>query len=309
MLTAFTIAQVLGRSSRAGRGFVCCCPAHEDRTPSLSIRDGDDGRVLWRCHAGCSQDAVRAALIARGLLDQRSENQSYNVTLKATSKPRTGNDDLWRSTRAISIWNEAEDPRDTLAEKKYLNGRGLDLDADLCGRVLRFHPRCPFGKDENGRTIYVPALIAAFRPIRSTDDDEPPQAIHRIGLNADGTKIAKMMLGPVTGCAVKLDADEDVIEGLGITEGLETGMAVRSRGWRPIWALGSAEAISALAPIPGIALTIFTDNDPPRRRPDGSVFYPGQEAARICAERWSAAGHEVTLRTRRDVGADWADLT
>jgi hypothetical protein len=36
-------------------GFVACCPAHDDRVPSLSIREGDDGRVLLHCHAGCTK--------------------------------------------------------------------------------------------------------------------------------------------------------------------------------------------------------------------------------------------------------------
>lgn len=38
------------------------CPAHDDRRPSLSIREGDDGRVLLKCHAGCSTEEVLAAL-------------------------------------------------------------------------------------------------------------------------------------------------------------------------------------------------------------------------------------------------------
>jgi hypothetical protein len=29
---------------------------HDDRTPSLSIRDADDGKVLVRCHAGCDHE-------------------------------------------------------------------------------------------------------------------------------------------------------------------------------------------------------------------------------------------------------------
>jgi KaiC/GvpD/RAD55 family RecA-like ATPase len=29
------------------------CPYHEDKSPSLSIGEGDDGRVLVHCHAGC----------------------------------------------------------------------------------------------------------------------------------------------------------------------------------------------------------------------------------------------------------------
>ncbi len=38
------------------------CPAHEDRRPSLSIREGDDGRVLIYDFAGCGAADVVAAL-------------------------------------------------------------------------------------------------------------------------------------------------------------------------------------------------------------------------------------------------------
>jgi len=34
------------------------CPAHGDSTPSLSISEGDDGRVLLYCHAGCKTEEV-----------------------------------------------------------------------------------------------------------------------------------------------------------------------------------------------------------------------------------------------------------
>jgi hypothetical protein len=47
----------------AGRGtWTAKCPAHRDRSPSLSIRAGDDGRVLVLCRAGCALDAILAAL-------------------------------------------------------------------------------------------------------------------------------------------------------------------------------------------------------------------------------------------------------
>lgn len=52
----------LERVSTAGEGWRACCPAHEDRTPSLSINIGDDGRVLVHCHAGCSADDLCAAM-------------------------------------------------------------------------------------------------------------------------------------------------------------------------------------------------------------------------------------------------------
>lgn len=61
--------QLLGALEQAGcrprkssRGWVARCPAHDDRRPSLSVAVGDDGRVLVYCHAGCTPEAMVAAL-------------------------------------------------------------------------------------------------------------------------------------------------------------------------------------------------------------------------------------------------------
>ena len=43
-------------------GYLVRCPAHDDRSPSLSIRDGHDGRVLLYCFAGCTFAQIVAAL-------------------------------------------------------------------------------------------------------------------------------------------------------------------------------------------------------------------------------------------------------
>ena len=51
---------------------MACCPAHDDRNPSLSVRRAPDGRVLVHCFAGCTLDAVLAALGLR-LRDLRPE--------------------------------------------------------------------------------------------------------------------------------------------------------------------------------------------------------------------------------------------
>jgi hypothetical protein len=42
----------------AGDGFKACCPSHEDRNPSLSIREADDGTVLVKCFGGCTTPQV-----------------------------------------------------------------------------------------------------------------------------------------------------------------------------------------------------------------------------------------------------------
>jgi hypothetical protein len=49
------------RRTGAGR-WIARCPAHDDRTPSLSIRELDDGRVLLHCFAGCSAADVLSAV-------------------------------------------------------------------------------------------------------------------------------------------------------------------------------------------------------------------------------------------------------
>ena len=57
------IESVTGRKPvRNGRDTKAHCPAHDDGHPSLSVREADDGRVLVKCHAGCSADAVMKAL-------------------------------------------------------------------------------------------------------------------------------------------------------------------------------------------------------------------------------------------------------
>jgi hypothetical protein len=56
------------KAKRAGNGsWSCRCPAHEDKHASLSL-SMKDGRLLWRCHSGCSQADVQVQLHKRGLL-------------------------------------------------------------------------------------------------------------------------------------------------------------------------------------------------------------------------------------------------
>lgn len=52
----------LERVRKSGRGYTARCPAHEDRTASLSIAEGRDGRALVKCFAGCEVLAVVHAL-------------------------------------------------------------------------------------------------------------------------------------------------------------------------------------------------------------------------------------------------------
>jgi putative DNA primase/helicase len=70
----------LGRVRKSGAGWSAQCPAHEDRNPSLSVSEGEDGRVLLTCHAGCElADIVHAlGLSIKDLFASDAERQPAN---------------------------------------------------------------------------------------------------------------------------------------------------------------------------------------------------------------------------------------
>lgn len=82
------------------------CPGHDDRSPSLSVRLGDDGRVLLWCFAGCGVNEITEAIDAR-------DGESWKPTIKYTPGPVTtpsgqSGFGLWMSLFEESV--EAFDP-------------------------------------------------------------------------------------------------------------------------------------------------------------------------------------------------------
>ena len=47
---------------RNGHGWKARCPAHADREASLSVHEGDDGRILLKCFAGCDIERIVSAV-------------------------------------------------------------------------------------------------------------------------------------------------------------------------------------------------------------------------------------------------------
>jgi hypothetical protein len=62
-MTADTLLQHLQKVKQTKPGsWLACCPAHDDKTASLSVRELDDGRVLVHCFAGCSVGEIVSAV-------------------------------------------------------------------------------------------------------------------------------------------------------------------------------------------------------------------------------------------------------
>jgi hypothetical protein len=52
----------LEKVRKSGKGWTALCPAHDDRSASLSVGEGQDGRALVTCHANCSFEEIASAI-------------------------------------------------------------------------------------------------------------------------------------------------------------------------------------------------------------------------------------------------------
>jgi putative DNA primase/helicase len=280
-----SMAVALGGDAVAGASILCPGPGHSPRDRSLSVTLSSaarDGFVL-HSHAGDDWRACRDHVLARIGLPafKRGDGRSAPITTsRARPAPAVAIPKTDTGAFALRLWSEAGDPRRTLAER-HLNGRGLELTDDICGTVARFHGACPYRTDD--KIIRAPAMLTAYRTIT----DDKLVAIQRTLLTPEGKKFNRTMLGPTGGAAIKIDADENVEQGLFICEGFETGLAARQLGFRPVWALGSAGAIGAFPVLSGIdALTILAETD------DQGANLKNSQA---CARKWIEAGREVSI--------------
>lgn len=285
-MTAESIAKALG-GRKAGGAWMACCPAHEDREPSLSIVDGKGGRVLVRCHAGCDQNDVIAALRAQGAWDRRSRHRSRS-SWKADRRVHDGPDPdaLKRTEAALAIWQASQPVEGTSAET-YLRSRGLAFQAS---GGLRFHAGL---KHPSG------GIWSAMVGLVTRGDDGVPIAIHRTFLARDGggkapVDPAKMMLGPCRGGVVRL---AEPGHKLMVGEGIETCLAAMQATGHAAWAALSTSGLRSLdLPVSVRDVIVLADGDD-----------PGETAAQDCARRWKREGRRVRI-ARPPRGMDFNDL-
>jgi hypothetical protein len=224
-------------------GAMCLCPAHEDSTPSLSVRVGDRS-LLFKCFAGCdARDVFRA--IRRLRLD-------VPVDVPATITAPSPSNLSRLSSCAREIWDSAVPLAGTPAEG-YLASRGIFIASD----ALRFHPRTPIGRGRNVR--FRPALIAAVRLGGRVI------GIQRIFLDAEASCLApdlldaKLTLGRPLAGAVMLQPPGPI---LGLAEGVETALSAAILLGIPVWAALGNERLHQIALPPVMErLILLPDND------------------------------------------------
>jgi putative DNA primase/helicase len=282
---AASIAKARG-GRKAGGGWTARCPAHDDRTPSLSIRDADDSKVLVRCHAGCDQERVIMALRGRGLWAANGPRALSRMARPAVIERKPDCDDAKRSQAALATWQYAKPAQGTPVET-YLASRGICLPTP---DALRFHA----GLKHPSGGIW-PVMVAMV----TNGVDGTPIAIHRTFLARDGAGKApvdpqKMMFGPCRGGAVRLADPRDVLM---IGEGIETCLAAMLASGHPAWAALSTSGLRGLdLPEDVRDVIVLADGDE-----------AGEAAARDCALRWKREGRRARI-ARPPHGMDFNDM-
>jgi len=242
---AFELVTRLGGIWRH-HGGMCRCPAHADRTPSLSVRIGDRS-LLFKCFAGCTGVEIMRAI----------RRLNFDVPVSAAASSIAASDrDVAMAERARSLWDEAR-PIEGTPAAAYLASRGiLNLSP-----ALRFHSRTPLGR---GRAVrFRPALIAAIQERSSV------VAVQRIFLDPHQARLAtdmskaKLALGRPLSGSVRLHLAGNC---LGIAEGVETAESAAVLLGIPVWATLGAERLARIA-IPDSVerLILLPDDDPAGR--------------------------------------------
>ena len=173
--SAETIARELGGAKKTGGGWTCKCPAHEDRHNSLSLHERD-GKLLWKCHAGCDQKAVMNELIARKLIAGRVS--PYNPT---RAQGHTRKTETAKKNNVVSLGK-------IVATYDY-----MDVTGKLLFQVVRFDPKTFRQRRPNGAGWDWG--LGRTKPVLY----RLPDVLEATTLVVDGTEITARLAGGIPG--------------------------------------------------------------------------------------------------------------
>lgn len=113
----------------AGRGWVARCPAHDDRSASLSVAIGRNGNVLMNCFAGCTPASILQAVdltmddlfVNKDMKEMTPEERSEAHFAFQAAKWTAALDHLRREAAFLDI----------LARDMLVMGIGVDLESQL----------------------------------------------------------------------------------------------------------------------------------------------------------------------------------
>ncbi|MHB8715584.1 MAG: DUF7146 domain-containing protein [Sulfuricaulis sp.] len=197
----------------------------------------------------------------------------------------------------------------------YLMNRSIELSP--IPEALRFNPSLPYFVDgANNRKRCIgnpPAMLATV-----SDSKGRPVTLHRTYLDMRGNKspvpkpkmlMASAVEGSAVGGAIRLFESGKV---LGLTEGIETGLAVYIATGMPVWPCISTSFLKqVIIPSTVELVVIWADLDKANKK---TGKRPGEDAALVLKTRLEAEGRQVLTMVPSgtvgpdDKGIDWLDI-
>jgi hypothetical protein len=148
-LIAAVVEHFGARRTGPGR-WIARCPAHSDRSPSLSIAEGRGGRVLLHCWAGCDLAAIlKSAELSIGNLFASGP---------ATTREQIATLDRKRERHLVALREER-----WTVERMRLSWQSLSYELPLVARKLMFMPEDAPGAA--ALTTHLHRVLSAMRTI------------------------------------------------------------------------------------------------------------------------------------------------
>ncbi len=175
-MTASSFVSLLDSRSlkpqRNAQGWMARCPAHEDRRASLSVSEGQDGRILLRCHAGCETENICAALgikvadlfpeatsarssSSNGRKDKSKAPDGASNGKAAVFRARIGGLSAARADHPYLV-RKGIGPHDALQDEDLLVLSLVDEDGEIHG-LQEIAPDKRFGRGQSARDKNFPA--------------------------------------------------------------------------------------------------------------------------------------------------------
>ena len=264
------------KGRRNGHGWLVSCPClnhgkgRGDLSPSLSVADGDDGRLLLRCFAGCEFVEILDELKRRGIVP------SDGVDRPEPDRRPVQPSEHAPDPEALKVWVASSPARGTVVAQ-YLERRGIALQPPPSLRCR----------------VEVPAMVAADqRP------DGKVVSIQQLKLTNEGEKAAvtppRITTGALGAGAVRFGPADEV---LGLAEGVETALSAMQLTGVTVWAsLGSRIHMLNCRPRSRKSTSSSTTTS------------QGGRPQNVRRTRHTSVGRQVYLRSPPDQCGDWNDF-
>lgn len=279
------IFSALGIDVGSGKHKSCPICGGKDRF-RFDDKEGDGTYICGQCGAGNGWN-----LLQKGLnIDFKEAVKVVEGIIGNVPKSKINNGLQYKPELLRQLYKDSKPLTGECLGSKYLKNRGLKT----FPKTLRYLNNCY----EPSTKTKMPAILATM----SAPDSEA-LSLHRTYLNVGGHKADiennKLMMTPkkpLKGAVVRLFPATNQI---GITEGIETAIAVHELFNIPVWAALSTSLLQAFQPPKGIEnICIYLDAD---------TNFAGQKAAYSLANRLYLKGYAVGVE-HPPMGLDFLDV-